>query len=64
MKKIYLILFAFGVLGIVSCGPSAEEKKKMEAEATAKADSLFNAANQNIAASDSASTAKTDSTAK
>ncbi len=44
MKKLFSLLFVAGALSIVSCGPSAEEQAKMEAEAKAKMDSLFNAA--------------------
>jgi hypothetical protein len=46
MRKLVALLFVAGALSIVSCGPSAEEKAKMEAEAKAKIDSLFNAASQ------------------
>jgi len=63
MKKTYLMLIAIGMMGIIACESSKEDKKKMEAEETAKADSLFKAANQNMAATDSSS-AKKDSTAK
>ncbi|MFL5764401.1 MAG: hypothetical protein ACJ77K_10715 [Bacteroidia bacterium] len=44
MKKFFSLLFVAGALSIISCGPSAEEKAKIEAEAKAKMDSLFNAA--------------------
>ncbi|MGQ0828539.1 MAG: hypothetical protein ACT4ON_09110 [Bacteroidota bacterium] len=44
MKKLFTLLFVAGAMSIVSCGPSAEEKAKMEADAKAKMDSLFNAA--------------------
>jgi hypothetical protein len=44
MKKLFSLLFVAGALSIMSCGPSAEEQAKMEAEAKAKMDSLFNAA--------------------
>lgn len=44
MKKLFTLLFIAGAMSIVACGPSAEEKAKMEAEAKAKMDSLFNAA--------------------
>ena len=37
-------MFVAGAMSIVSCGPSAEEKAKQEADAKAKMDSLFNAA--------------------
>ncbi len=62
MRKLVALLFVGVALSIVSCGPSAEEKAKMEAEAKAKMDSLFNAASQSVNnAMDSASTAKPDS---
>ncbi|MEO6901480.1 MAG: hypothetical protein ABI315_00180 [Bacteroidia bacterium] len=35
-------------MSIVACGPSAEDKAKMEAESKAKMDSLFNAASQSM----------------
>lgn len=44
MKKLFSLLFVAGALSIMSCGPSAEEQAKMEADAKAKMDSLFNAA--------------------
>ena len=49
MKKVYLMLFAIGMISMVACGPSAADKAKMEAEEKAKMDSIFNAANQNMA---------------
>ena len=54
MKKLVALLFVAGALSVVSCGPSAEEQKKMEAEAKAKIDSLFNAASQATSAVDTA----------
>ena len=65
MKKLFSLLFVAGALSIMSCGPSAEEAAKMEAEAKAKMDSLFNAASAAIpteAPADSTAAA-TDSTA-
>jgi hypothetical protein len=60
MKKVFALLFVSATLCLVSCGPSAEEKAKMEAEAKAKMDSLFNAASQSMTeAADSATTAGT-----
>lgn len=44
MKKLFSLLFVAGALSIVSCGPSAEEQAKLEAETKAKMDSLFNLA--------------------
>jgi hypothetical protein len=61
MKKILSILFVTGMLSILACGgPSEADKKKMEENAKAKMDSIFNAANQNMnaAGSDSSGTAK------
>ena len=59
MKKVVTLLFVAGALSIISCGPSAEEKAKMEAQKKAKMDSLFNAASKSVsAAMDTASIAK------
>ena len=44
MKKLFTLVAVAGMFTFVACGPSAEEKTKMEAEAKAKMDSLFNAA--------------------
>jgi hypothetical protein len=64
MKKLFTLLFVAGAMSIVACGPSAEEKAKMEAEAKAKMDSLFNSASQSVStAMDSMATAMPDSTA-
>ncbi len=60
MKKLFSLLFVAGALSIMSCGPSAEEAAKMEAEAKAKMDSLFNAASTAVTtdvAPDTAATA-------
>jgi len=48
MKKLFSLLFIAGAMSLVACGPSAEEKAKMEADAKAKMDSLFNAASQSV----------------
>ncbi len=48
MKKLFAVLFVAVAMSIVACGPSAEQKAKMEAEAKAKMDSLFNAASQSM----------------
>ncbi len=48
MKKVLSLLFIAGAMIIVACGPNAEEKAKMEADAKAKMDSLFNAASQSM----------------
>ena len=57
-------MFVAGALSIVSCGPSAEEAAKLEAETKAKMDSLFSAAQMSTpeVAPDSTATAP-DSTA-
>jgi len=39
-------MFVAVAMSIVACGPSAEEKAKMEADAQALADSLLKAASQ------------------
>lgn len=56
MKKVLSLLFVATAMSFVACGPNAEEKAKMEADAKAKMDSLFNAASQSM-------TEGTDSTA-
>jgi len=64
MKKLFSLLFVAGALSIVSCGPSAEEAAKMEQEAKAKMDSLFNAASAAVeTAPDTTATATPDSAA-
>ncbi len=63
MKKLFSLLFVAGALSIVSCGPSAEEAAKMEAEAKAKMDSLFNAASTAVTTEMPDSTATPDSAA-
>ena len=58
MKKVLSILAVALVATFVACGPSAEEKAKMEADATRMADSLKAAleASINTAVSDAATT--------
>lgn len=63
MKKIFTLFLAMGFIGLIACGPSAEDKAKQEAEAKAKMDSLFNAAGGNMA-TDSTAAATTVDTAK
>ncbi len=46
MKNIFFLTFA---LVLVSCGPSTEEMKKMQQEATATFDSLSKAAEEKLA---------------
>ncbi len=61
MKKLLVIATGFMFLGLVSCGPSAEEKQKMEEQLKVAADSAANALLQQ--ASDAVA-APADSTAK
>lgn len=57
MKKGISLFFIVGSMSIISCGPNAEEKEQLEAEATAQMDSLFEAASQSMMeASDSSVT--------
>ena len=58
MKKVLSILAVALVATFVACGPSAEEKAKLEADATRVADSLKAAleASINTAVSDAATT--------
>lgn len=60
MKKVFALLTAFVFVGLVACGPSAEEKKAQEEATQRSADSAANALLQQ--ASESATPA-TDSTA-
>ncbi len=53
MKKVLSLLFVAFAMSFVACGPNAEEKAKMEADAKAKMDSLFNAASQSMTEGDS-----------
>lgn len=43
MKKVFALLTAFVFVGLVACGPSAEEKKAMDDAFQATADSANNA---------------------
>lgn len=52
-----------GGMSLVACGPSEEEKAKMEAEAKAKMDSLFNAASQSMTMDTTAAAPTTDTAA-
>lgn len=63
MKKLFALLFVAGTMSIVACGPSEEEKAKMEADAKAKMDSLFNAASQSMDSTAEMSTADSAATA-
>ena len=74
MKKLFALLLVAGMVAVIACGPSAEQKRAKEvADSTAKADSLaqVQAANQakmdsiaKIAADSAAKTAHEDSIAK
>ena len=67
MKKVFAILTAFVFVGLVACGPSAEEKKAMEEQLQRAADSAANAllqqASEAAAPADSAAAAPADTTA-
>lgn len=56
MKKVFALLTTFVFLALVSCGPSADENKKMEEQLQKAADSTANALLQK------ASTAASDTT--
>ncbi len=43
MKKVLALLTAFVFVGLVACGPSAEEKKALEEQLQRAADSAANA---------------------
>lgn len=69
MKKVLAIVTGVVFVGLVACGPSAEEQKAMAEKATAdsiaKADSLNALLQQaSTAATDSVSAAPADSTKK
>lgn len=48
MKKVFALMLVGTAMSIVACGPSEEEKKKIEAEMQALADSLAKAANASM----------------
>lgn len=58
MKKVLAIVTAFAFVGLVACGPSAADQKKMEEALQQAADSAANALLQQ------ASTAATDTSKK
>jgi hypothetical protein len=62
MKKLFTLLFVAGAMSFIACGPSAEEKAKMEADTKAKMDSIFNQASMSTP-TDSVSAAPADSAA-
>ena len=45
MKKLSILFMAVSLVALVSFGPGAEEKAKLEAAEAAAADSILNAAN-------------------
>jgi hypothetical protein len=63
MKKLFTLMLVAGGMSLVACGPSAEEKAKMEADAKAKMDSLFNAASQSMTTDTAAAPMTTDTAA-
>ncbi len=70
MKKVFSIIAVALVATMVSCGPSAEEKAKMEADAKRAIDSAAAAANVSVEAAatetpaDSTAAAATSTTAE
>ena len=58
MKKVIGLLSAFVLVGFVACGPSAEEKKKMEEQLQKAADSAANALLQQASVPSDTSRAK------
>ena len=62
MKKVLSIVAIAAMTALVACGPSAEEKAKMEADLKAKADSITAAMTNLTATADSAITASTTDT--
>jgi uncharacterized Rossmann fold enzyme len=67
MKKLLAIVTGVVFVALVSCGPSAEEKQKLEEQAKLAADSAANAlleqASSAVTTVDSAATAVVDSAA-
>lgn len=64
MKKVLSLLFVAFAMSFVACGPNAEEKAKMEADAKAKMDSLFNAASQSMTEGTDSTTAPAEAPAE
>ena len=65
MKKFFAFLVAASMISLVACGPSEEEKKKMEEEANAAVEQMFQELEQSVEESTEAAEAtdSTDSTA-
>ena len=64
MKKLFSLLFIAGALCMVSCGPTAEQKAKAEADAKHFTDSVMKAMTASMGAMDSTKTMTADSTKK
>ena len=74
MKKVLALLMIAGMFSVIACGPSAEEKQKMDDAAKATSDSIAAAAQQatdaaaaaasQAATADSMNGAMADTTAK
>ena len=60
MKKVLTLLMIAGMFSVVACGPSAEEKAKMDEAAKMSADSVAAAAQQAADANAAAATATPD----
>jgi hypothetical protein len=64
MKKLFALLVVAGMVAIVACGPSAEEKRAKEvADSIAMADSLAKAAAAAVDTTVADTTKKVDTTA-
>ena len=50
MKKVLPLIFMFALFCVTGCGPSAEEKEKMEQEANEAVDSMMNTLEAEISA--------------
>ena len=65
MKKLFALLLVAGMVAVVACGPSAEEKRAKEiADSTAMADSLAQVQAAQQAKMDSLTKVAADSVAK
>lgn len=65
MKKLFALLLVAGMVAVVACGPSAEEKRAKEiADSTALADSLAQVQAAEQAKMDSLAKVAADSVAK
>lgn len=63
MKKLFALMLVGTAMTIVACGPSEEEKKKIEAEMQAMADSLAKAASASMDAAMEATPADSNAAA-